>query len=252
MTDEPMIQYFDSFDGQRLAWREVGQGRPVVLLHGYISDSVTNWSRYGHAAAIAAAGFRVILPDLRAHGASARPHDPAHYPPDALARDGEALIAHLALADFDLGGYSLGARTVLRMLVRGSRPRRAVIAGMGLAGVTHSDSRAAFFRRVLTATDTFAPGSPEWAAAAFLKTTRGDPHALVRVLDTFVNTPVDALRDIDIPTLVVCGVDDSDNGSAPALADAIPSARYRAIPGTHMSAVLKPDLGQAIAAFLLG
>ena len=40
-----------------------------------------NWIKFGHAARIAAAGFRVIMPDLRAHGLSGRPHDPEYYPP---------------------------------------------------------------------------------------------------------------------------------------------------------------------------
>ena len=61
---------------------------------------------------IAARGFRVIMPDLRApRGRARKPHDPAAYPPDILASDGLALIAHLGLEDYDLGGYSLGART---------------------------------------------------------------------------------------------------------------------------------------------
>ena len=50
-------QYFESFDGERLAWREVGEGTAVVLIHGFFSDAETNWIRYGHAAAIAARAF---------------------------------------------------------------------------------------------------------------------------------------------------------------------------------------------------
>ena len=127
MANSPIEpQYFDSFDGQRLAWRETGEGRPVILIHGFFSDAVTNWVRYGHAAAIAVRGFRVIMPDLRGHGSSARPHDASAYPPDALAKDGHALIAHLGLTDYDLGGYSLGARTTCRMLATGATPRRVV------------------------------------------------------------------------------------------------------------------------------
>ena len=125
------IHRFASFDGSKIAYRELGEGRPVVLLHGYFSDALTNWVRFGHAAAIAARGLRVIMPDLRAHGSSAKPHDVASYPPDVLADDGMALIDHLELDDYDLGGYSLGARTVVRMLVRGATPRRCVIAGLG-------------------------------------------------------------------------------------------------------------------------
>src|SRR3954467_2112151 len=106
-------------DGVKLAWHEAGEGRPVVLLHGLFSDAQTNWIKFGHAAAIAAKGFRVIMPDLRAHGESAKPHDRHAYPPDILADDGLALIAHLGLSDYDLGGYSLGARTSVRMAIKG-------------------------------------------------------------------------------------------------------------------------------------
>ena len=67
-------QYFESFDGTRIAWREMGEGRPVVLIHGYFSDANTNWIKYGTAAKLVEAGFRVIMPDLRAHGGSGRPH----------------------------------------------------------------------------------------------------------------------------------------------------------------------------------
>lgn len=245
-------RYFDSFDGQRIAWRELGEGRPVVLIHGFFSDAQTNWLKYGHAAAIAAAGFHVVMPDLRAHGDSARPHDAAAYPPDALAKDGHALIAHLGLTDYDLGGYSLGARTTVRMLATGATPRRVVISGMGLDGITRADRRAGHFRNILTNLGKHERGSPEWMAEAFLKTTGGDPVALLGIIDTFVGTPAAALDAIVQPVLVVSGKDDDDNGSAPALADALPQARYVEVPGNHMSAVTKPELGQAIADFLAG
>jgi len=98
--------FFTAPDGVQLAWHEMGdpEARPVVLLHGLFSNAKTNWIKFGHAAAIAAKGFRLIMPDLRAHGQSGKPHDPAAYPPDILAEDGLALIAHLGLTDYDLGG----------------------------------------------------------------------------------------------------------------------------------------------------
>ncbi|RYE53335.1 MAG: alpha/beta hydrolase, partial [Rhizobiaceae bacterium] len=75
MANSPIEpRFFASFDGMQLAWREVGEGRPAVLLHGYFSNAEVNWIRYGHAQVLAGQGFRVIMPDLRAHGASARPH----------------------------------------------------------------------------------------------------------------------------------------------------------------------------------
>ena len=119
MAEQTSEHRFASFDGVEIAWQEQGEGRPLVLIHGLFSNAWTNWIRYGHAARLAEAGHRVIMPDLRGHGLSARPHDAAAYPPDVLARDGKALLAHLDLGEYDLGGYSLGGRTVVRMLVDG-------------------------------------------------------------------------------------------------------------------------------------
>ena len=53
-----------------------------------------------------------------------------------------------------------------------------------------------------------------------------------------------------MPTLVVCGSEDDDNGSAEELAAALPNATFVEVPGTHMSSVTKPEFGEAIASFL--
>ena len=248
-TDLP-VRHFEGFGGTRLAYRELGEGRPVVLIHGYFSTAQVNWLRYGHAAQVAERGFRVILPDLRGHGDSDKPHDPAAYPPDVLADDGLALIEQLGLTDYDLGGYSLGGRTTLRMLVRGASPRRAVIAGMGLQGILHASGRGGHFRNILTNLGSFARGTPEFLAEAFLKTVGNDPQALLHILDTFTDTPAADVTAITTTTLVVSGVDDQDNGPARELADALPAGHYAEVPGTHMSAVARPELGRAIADFL--
>jgi pimeloyl-ACP methyl ester carboxylesterase len=242
--------HFNSLDGTKLAWHETGEGRPVVLIHGYFSDADTNWIKFGHAAVIAAKGYRVIMPDLRAHGYSDKPHDPAAYPPDALTDDGHALIAHLGLTDYDLGGYSLGARTISRMLATGATPQRVIFSGMGLEGLTAADRRADHFRNILVNLGKHERGSPAWLAEAFLKTTGGDPVALLGVIDTFVSTPREIVAGFTQPTLVVNGVDDDDNGSAAELADLLPNGHLVDIPGNHMSCVTKPELGQAIAEFL--
>lgn len=241
-------------DGTRIAWHETGEGRPVVLIHGYMSDANTNWIRYGHAEKIAARGFRVIMPELRAHGASDRPQDAAAYRPDILAEDNEALVAHLGLTDYDLGGYSLGARTAMRMIDRGHvpAPGRLMFVGMGLEGLVDTDRRSGHFRGILDNLGSFERGSPQWMVEAFLKTTKGDPVALRHVLDTFVDTPRERIAAITQPTLVLAGVEDDDNGSHRELAAAIPGADLAEVPGGHMSAVTKPELGDALAEWLDG
>ena len=241
---------FTASDGASLAWYELGEGRPVILLHGLFSNAETNWIKFGHAALIAAAGFRVIMPDLRAHGRSAAPHDPDCYPPDILARDGIELVGHLGLGDYDLGGYSLGARTSVRMVIDGARPRHLVVSGMGLRGLLRTGSRSGHFRKVLEGMGTHPRGSPEWLAEAFLKTTRADPQALLPLLGSFVDSSEAELRAMAMPTLVLSGDEDQDNGPAEELARLLPNATFVEVPGNHMSAVTKPDLGRAIADFL--
>jgi pimeloyl-ACP methyl ester carboxylesterase len=209
-----------------------------------------NWIRFGHAAQIAGRGFRVIMPDLRGHGASGAPYDEASYPPDVLARDGLELIARLGLTDYDLGGYSLGGRTAVRMVVLGARPRRLLVSGMGLRGLLHTGSRSAHFRKVLEGMGTHKRGSNEWMAEAFLKTTGGDPKALLPLLASFVDSTEAQLWALDIPTLVLSGSEDQDNGPAGELAELLPEGRFVEVPGNHMSSVTRPELGRAIADFL--
>jgi len=52
-ADTP-VRYFQAGDGVQLAYREMGEGRPLVLIHGYFSTAVVNWMRYGHAAILVA------------------------------------------------------------------------------------------------------------------------------------------------------------------------------------------------------
>ena len=249
MASSPIRHGFEAPDGIELAWHELGEGRPACFCTASSPTPQTNWIRFGHAAEIAGRGVRLIMPDLRAHGTSATPHDPACYPPDILAADGLALIAHLGLEDYDLGGYSLGARTAVRMVVGGAAPRRLVISGMGLDGLTDTGARSAHFKAILNDLGTHERGSPEWLAEAFLKTTGGDPMRCCRC-STASSTPArQTLRAIAIPTLVLSGAEDHDNGSAEALARAAARGEYVEVPGNHMSAVTKPELGRALARF---
>jgi len=248
MTTE--LQFFEARDGVRLAWRETGDGRPLVLLHGLFSSAEVNWIKFGTAARIAAAGFRVIMPDLRVHGSSDAPHEPDHYPPDVLVHDLEDLVAHFALTDFDLGGFSLGARTSTRAVVAGMTPRRLILGGMGLAGLAGWAKRGQFFQRVIADYDTAKRGDDTWMSIQFMKTMKIDRVAASLLLDSFTDTTPAMLRALTMPTLLVCGDQDQDNGSAEELEAALPDARLATIPGTHMSSVTQPEMGEAIAAFL--
>ena len=247
-----MSETYPGFDGAPLALHRMGEGRPVILLHGLFSSAHVNWIKYGTAAQLAAAGFACLMPDLRAHGASAAPRDPAAYPADVLVRDLEALVAHLGLTDYDLVGFSLGSRTAARAVIGGARPRRLVLAGMGLEGLAGWAKRQDFFLDMLSRFGTIRPGDPAYAAQQFLKTMGTDPLAARLLLGTMEDTPPEALGAITMPTLVLCGDQDNDNGNADRLAQALPDARRAVIPGTHMSCVTEPALGAELVGFLGG
>src|SRR3546814_72144 len=249
-STDARIDWFAGQDGTRLCLHIIGEGRPLVLLHGLFSSAFVNWIKFGTAAHLAKAGFQVFMPDLRAHGESAAPHDPAAYPSDILVQDARALMAHLNLSDFDIGGCSLGARTVAKLLVEGLQPRRAILAGMGLEGLSGWAKRREFFLTAIAARDTVKRGDPHWMAVQFMKTMKIDPEAAALLLETFGDVEPDEIAGVATETLIVCGREDRDNGSPVALADLLPNGRFAEIPGTHMSCVTMPELGNAMADFL--
>ena len=245
-------EFYPSFDGTRLALHRMGQGRPLIMLHGLFSSAEMNWIKWGHAERLAAAGFECLMPDLRAHGQSEAPHDPAAYPDDVLAKDLGALIAHLGLTDYDLCGFSLGARTSVRGVIAGLKPARLVLGGMGLEGLAGWTGRGAFFIDAIDWFDEVKVGDPAFPAVSFMKSMKVDRVAARMLLGTFADTPPDALAALTMPTLIVNGDQDRDNGDTAALTAALPDAVQAIVPGTHMSCVTKPDLSEAIRDFLTG
>ncbi len=245
-------EFYPGFGGAQLALHRLGHGRPLILLHGLFSSAEMNWGKWGQAELLAAAGFECLMPDLRAHGQSAAPHDPAAYPDDVLALDLAALVAHLGLTDYDLCGFSLGARTSVRGVIAGLKPARLVLGGMGLEGLAGWTARGAFFIDAIDRFDQVKHGDPAFAAVSFMKTMKVDRVATRLLLQTFADTPPEALGRITMPTLIVNGDSDRDNGDPAALTAALPDAVQAVVPGTHMSCVTKPDLGEAIRDFLTG
>jgi pimeloyl-ACP methyl ester carboxylesterase len=246
-----------SFDGVELAVHRLapidGPARPVLLLHGLFSSAEVNWIKFGHARRLADAGFEAIMPDLRAHGASAVPQGPDSYPPNVLVKDTLALANALALepGGFDLVGFSLGARTSVQAVLAGLSPRRLLLGGMGLEGLGEWQRRSAFFIDAIDRFDEIrSTDDPAYFAKSFMRTMKVDRAAARLLLLSVEDTPPAALDRIAMPTLVFCGAQDNDNGSATALAAALPDASYVEVPGTHMSSVTEPAFGETIVTFV--
>jgi len=222
------------------------------MLHG-LMGSGARLADQGLVPALAGHGYRVILPGLRRHGDSGRPHDPACYLPDILADDMLALIAHLGLDGYDLGGYSMGGKLVLRLLARGARPAHAVVGGQGLDALDAESDRTDGHRRTLAAVASGAAlpsGSPEEAMANWIRDSGVDPRAVGLVLGAFVATPADALRSVSVPTLVIVGDRDSRGATAGSLAGVLPQGRLVVVPGDHVTTPGAAEFTTAVLEFL--
>jgi pimeloyl-ACP methyl ester carboxylesterase len=89
-----------------LHYKEIGEGKPLVILHGLFGTS-DNWQT--HAKKLGEY-FRVILVDQRNHGHSPWSEDFTY---EHLADDLERLIQHLGIDQFTLIGHSMGGKTAM-------------------------------------------------------------------------------------------------------------------------------------------
>jgi pimeloyl-ACP methyl ester carboxylesterase len=119
-------RYFDSA-GTRIHYVERGAGPPLVLVHGFTGAVQCCWIENGILPELAR-DHRVIALDLRGHGLSGKPHDPAAY--DEIGRDVIRLLDHLGLRRAHVVGFSLGGIIVAKLLTTDpERFRSAILAG---------------------------------------------------------------------------------------------------------------------------
>ncbi|MGH9293582.1 MAG: alpha/beta fold hydrolase [Acidimicrobiales bacterium] len=262
---------FTSFDGTLIAYEVhapdlLGRSpavprapnRPVVLHHGFASDSFTNWVRPGVAAALTAAGRLVVAVDARGHGRSGKPHEPSAYACDAMVLDLRRLVDILACSSIDLVGYSMGAYVALGYALADRRLARLVLAGAGAtspSGRTTAGGPGPDQEEIAAALETNDPttisSSRARAFRGFAEATGADRRALAAV-QRAVSPPrsLHELAAISVPTLVLNGVDDTLAGPPDVLARAISSARWARVPGNHLSAVTKPEFAREVVDFL--
>jgi pimeloyl-ACP methyl ester carboxylesterase len=105
-NDPRWQHHFAEVNGVRLHYVEAGAGPLVLLLHGF-PEFWYGWRR--QILALAAAGFRVVAPDLRGYNLSDKPRGVAAYSTRTLARDIQGLIAHLGCSKASLIGHDWGA-----------------------------------------------------------------------------------------------------------------------------------------------
>ena len=115
-----------------LSYREMGEGDPLVVLHGLFGAG-QNWLSLARRLAD---HRRVVLVDARNHGSS--PHrESSGYP--AMADDLRKLLDHLAVGETDLLGHSMGGKTAMWFaLEHFARVRRLIVADIAPVAYQHS------------------------------------------------------------------------------------------------------------------
>lgn len=235
---------FASFDGLKLSYTEYGDGRPVILLHGFIIDSKVNW--HGFRPAFKKTGRRVVALDARGHGRSEKPHDSPSYADRAMAKDVSALVDYLGFDEVDLVGCSMGGFTAVEAALRDDRIKRIALLGVGLEDVPtkvfredgdglieDNPAEPSFFRSLA---DDF--GADRLALAAWL-------HGAV-----LPQVVVDDLPQIDTPVLVVNGKDDFHDGEE--FVSHTKQGKAIIVPGDHVSSLESLELVRALVDFLQG
>jgi pimeloyl-ACP methyl ester carboxylesterase len=248
----------DSFDGTRISVDvcqagSVHRGQPtVVLVHGFVVDADANWHRPGITAAIADAGFRVLAVDLRGHGASEAPTDPDRYRDHALAQDVVSVVSAFELTEYHLVGYSLGAIVAAHVVgtLADRRVKSVVIGGMGDRLVDSVWSRPRALRDALLGLA--EPGTWDADTAGFMAFVNhiGVPKVPLGLVQGGHDHLRAEDRDWKVPTLVLCGTDDSVNGSASELTLALPGAVMQTTPGDHLGALITKEFTAAIVSWL--
>ena len=111
---------------------DYGEGSPVLLLHGFPDDRHL-WRH--QVPVLAAAGLRVIAPDLRGFGDAPKPQDPAEYGLDIVARDVIGILDALRVRQVQMVGHDWGAALGWRIAaLYPDRIRRYVALSVGAPG----------------------------------------------------------------------------------------------------------------------
>lgn len=256
--------YFDSA-GVRIQYTDQGAGEPVILVHGFSVNQDINWRQPGLLDRLAKQ-YRVVALDLRGHGLSDKPHDPAAYGAE-MAWDVVRLMDHLHIPKAHVVGYSMGGFITLKLIALApERLLSAMPCGMGWREPTQEATAPLLqLAEDLEAGRGFdvlfdqisppgkAPGKAEMAALNLAMSAYNDKRALAAAMRSFAGLAVtqDELRACHIPVETVVGSEDPLRTGTDIMDEIMPGHKTIVIPGTdHISTLRDTRFADAVEAFL--
>jgi pimeloyl-ACP methyl ester carboxylesterase len=227
-------------DGVRISYEVTGQGRPLVLIHGWLADR-TWWAETGYVDDLRR-DDRVVSVDLRGHGQSDKPHQPSAYHAESLASDVLAVADAEGFERFAIWGLSYGGwvawmtagaapQRVAALITTGSWDPRPMPSIPGAAPedpdleVLRSGGMSALIERYEDDAYRFPPA----IKAVML---RADPEAMIACQSNELWS--DGVRDLEsfpVPALLIAGQREDERGDAASIANLLPNGQSLTLPG---------------------
>jgi len=239
----------------RLYYEDDGNGPAILLTHGFVA-STGMWD--GQVAAFRDR-YRLIRWDMRGHGRTECPDDPAAYGQDITVADMTAILDHLGIETAVIAGHSLGGFMSLRFnVLHPERVRALILQGCG-PGYRSAESRAKWNQRVDGRAKTIeeegfeALGGAAEVPVSIQRSRRELALAARGILAQVDAKVIDSLPNISVPTLVIIGAGDEYYlQGADYMASRIPGAEHVVVPDAgHGVNVDQPErVNAAFEAFL--
>jgi pimeloyl-ACP methyl ester carboxylesterase len=243
--------------GVSIHYETHGVGPPILLSHGYGATS-RMWD--GQVAAFDDR-WRLILWDMRGHGQSGDPRDPAAYSQALSVADMAAVLDACAVERAIIGGLSLGGVMSLAFhLAHPERVRALMLFDTG-PGFRNPEARRQWnLRAEARARELEEKGLAKAGGGAETRLGRHRSAqclagAARRMLAQYDSSLIDSLPTIAVPTLVLVGADDRHFlAAADYMAGKIPGSQKAVIPGAgHAANLDQPQLfNRAVTDFLAG
>jgi pimeloyl-ACP methyl ester carboxylesterase len=245
-------------DGVRIYYEGHGQGPPILLSHGY-SATCRMWEGQ---IGVLASRYRVIVWDMRGHGESDDPDDPAAYSEALTVEDMAALLRLCEIDGAVIGGLSLGGYMSLAFQLAHPEMVSALMLFDTGPGFRNAEARRAWNERAqqrardLEARGFAALGESDEVRMSKHRSARGLAGAARGMLaQADDNHIIAGLDKIAVPTLVLVGADDTHFlAAADYMARKIPGAVRVTIPDAgHASNLHQPAaFNRAVQDFLAG
>jgi pimeloyl-ACP methyl ester carboxylesterase len=249
-----MTSFAESRDGLRIAYEIVGEGAPVLLVHGFASSRAQNWRATNWYKTLGDASFQVIAMDCRGHGDSDKPHDPALYGYDLMSSDILAVAWAAGVASAHLIGYSMGGHLGIQALMEHPEIiRKLVIAGVG---AKYFQPDAATRQGIADALLTNDPATLTNPTQRMFRAFASQPGKDIAALAACMRGERRYFTEAELaratrPSLVICGENDAISGPPGPLAAALRDGAAVTVPGRdHMSAVGDKHTKSAVMEFL--